>query len=73
MRKAEAWKPEDKAAIDASVEAGVGFTATNVAVTGKLREWLAASAVGKVAALRAADDGAWVRLAASVGTMLLSM
>ena len=57
----------------AAVEAGVGFEETNVAVTAKLREWLAATAATEVGLLRAANDGDWVELAKAVGTMLMDM
>ena len=56
VREAEAWQATDRAAIAAAVEAGVGFEETNVAVTAKLREWLAATATAAVGRLRAADD-----------------
>lgn len=77
LRRAEASKPEDKAAIFAAVADGVGFDALNERVAARMREWTQSTAkalalgegdgigVARDAIARSADGGAAVKLVAA--------
>ena len=62
VRRAEAFKEEDRRMIHTAVEAGVGFTALNHVVSGELREWLAAEARAALARLPEEERGTSVLL-----------